>query len=314
MSACKYYDCGWCYAPDYLKTNAVQGGCFEPEYCPSQMTDLQFTSPSGETTIKVQDTGRLGTVAPKTKLHIRKTPMTEIEEVKAQIQVLQKKLDFLEELEKTKSPYEEGYKKVFGYYPVTDVRDAYWEYFQKGYEQAQKDYKVGEYQEPEENEWKLVALKLGENLNDNGPDGYYGFSADEWFEWVIDECLTNEVKRLQEKNRNVVRESVKWCEENPDKDPLDWLKPQTPEQVEQGLKEAFREAVKQGVVSSNKPKTLTDLIYDWWEDVFTTHSDWDMETSIANLVDEISLWLPTEHDTNSYKWNQCIRMIREKLR
>ena len=91
--------------------------------------------------------------------------------------------------------------------------------------------------------------------------------------------------------------------------------PQTPEQVADGLKEAFREAVKQGVVSSTtKPQNLTDLIYDWWEDVFTTHSDWDMETSIDNLVDEISLWLPTEHDTNSYKWNQCIRMIREKLR
>ena len=91
--------------------------------------------------------------------------------------------------------------------------------------------------------------------------------------------------------------------------------PQTPEQVADGLKEAFREAVKQGVVSSStKPQNLTDLIYDWWEDVFTTHSDWDMETSIANLVDEISLWLPTEHDTNSYKWNECIRMIREKLR
>lgn len=43
------------------------------------MTDLKFTSPSGETTIKVQDTGRLGTIAPKTQLHIRKTPMTEIE-------------------------------------------------------------------------------------------------------------------------------------------------------------------------------------------------------------------------------------------
>jgi hypothetical protein len=316
--------------------------------------------------------------------------MTEIEKVKAQIKVLEKKLSFLEELEKTKTPCEEGYKKVFGYYPVTDVGDAYWEYFQKGYEQAQKDYKVGEYQEtaqergervhkemeeiikihdgygvvdykptpqtpaeeaykrwmdvypptgpsvnaidlfrwrafqrgydaayqePEENEWKSVALKLGEKLSDVGPDGYYEFSADEWFEWVIDECLTNEVKRLQEKEWNAVRESVKWCEEHPDKDPLDWLKPQTPEQVADGLKEAFREAVKQGVVSSTtKPKTLYQLIEDWWSDVFTTHSDWDMETSIANLVDEISLWLPTEHETNSYKWNECIRMIREKLR
>ena len=90
--------------------------------------------------------------------------------------------------------------------------------------------------------------------------------------------------------------------------------PQTPEQVADGLKEAFREAVKQGVVSSSKSKTLTDLIYRWWEDVFTIHSDWDMKTSIEDLVDQIELWLPKEHDTNSYKWNQCIRTIKEKLR
>ena len=31
------------------------------------MTDLKFTSPSGETTIKLEGTGRLGTVAPKTQ-------------------------------------------------------------------------------------------------------------------------------------------------------------------------------------------------------------------------------------------------------
>ena len=156
---------------------------------------------------------------------------------------------------------------------------------------------------------------------------------DWWGEYPGDENWTSDATRWQgfqagynaayeekvseepeEQKWDAVRESVKWCEENPDKDPLDWLKPQTPEQVADGLKEAFREAVKQGVVSSTKSKTLTDLIYDWWEDVFTTHSDWDMETSIEDLVDEISLWLPTEHETNSYKWNQCIRMIREKLR
>jgi hypothetical protein len=28
--------------------------------------------------------------------------------------------------------------------------------------------------------------------------------------------------------KELVKESVKWCEEHPDKDPLDWLKPQTP--------------------------------------------------------------------------------------
>lgn len=89
--------------------------------------------------------------------------------------------------------------------------------------------------------------------------------------------------------------------------------PQTPEQVADGLKEAFREAVKQGVVSSStKPQTLRDVCMDWWDRVFGDTDD--TETCIDHLVDEISLWLPTEHDTNSYKWNECIRMIREKLR
>ena len=90
--------------------------------------------------------------------------------------------------------------------------------------------------------------------------------------------------------------------------------PQTPEQVADGLKEAFREAVKQGVVSSTKRETLTDVIWNWWEDVFTTNSNDDMETSIDDLVARVEAWLPTEHDTNSYKWNQCIRTIKEKLR
>lgn len=101
--------------------------------------------------------------------------------------------------------------------------------------------------------------------------------------------------------------------------------PQTPEQVADGLKEAFREAVKQGVVSSvEKPKTLTDLIYRWWSDVFTTHSDWDMETSIEDLVDQIQLWLPKEQSAagsqNEYVesavegFNDCLNTIKRKLR
>ena len=169
--------------------------------------------------------------------------MTEIEKVKAEIKVLEKKLSFLEELEKTKSPVEEAFKDWMGVYPPTNpsvdnIFDIRWRAFQMGYNAAYEE-KVSE--------WEPT--------------------------------------------------------------------PQTPEQTEQGLKEAFREAVKQGVVSSStKTQNLTDLIYDWWSDVFTTHSDWDMETSIENLVDEISLWLPTEHETNSHKWNECIRMIREKLR
>ena len=129
------------------------------------MPDLKFTSPSGETTIKVEDTGRIGTVAPKTKLYIKdepvkyETPMTAIEDIEAQIKVLQSKLEFYKELERTKTPCEEAYKKVYGKYPVKEVSENLtaednwnvisWSAFQDGYKSAQKDYKVGEYQEPE---------------------------------------------------------------------------------------------------------------------------------------------------------------------
>jgi hypothetical protein len=131
-------------------------------------------------------------------------------------------------------------------------------------------------------------------------------------------------ERVHNEMEEVVRESVKWCEEHPDTDPLDWLKPQNPEQVADGLKEAFREAVKQGVVSSTKSKTLTDLIYRWWEDVFTTNSHWDMETSIEDLVDQIELFLPKEQSAegsqNAYVestvegFNDCLNTIKRKLR
>jgi hypothetical protein len=65
------------------------------------MTDLKIASPSGETTIKLEGSGRLGTVAPKTQLHIRE--MTDIEKTEAEIKVLQKKLELLKEIEKHKS-------------------------------------------------------------------------------------------------------------------------------------------------------------------------------------------------------------------
>ena len=235
------------------------------------MSGIKITSPSGE--YHLFDSGYLrgpGTVAPKTQLHIKmdepvqyETTMTEnkeeIEKVKAQIKVLEKKLSFLEELEKTKSPVEEAYKRWMGNYPPTGpsvdgIDDIRWRAFQMGYNASKED-----------------KVKMSESLH----AGYYLAQKEKVKEW----------------------------------EPT----PQTPEQVADGLKEAFREAVKQGVVSSStKPQTLYDICMTWWERVFD-NSD-DMETCIDDLVDNIDYWLPTEHETNSYKWNECIRMIREKLR
>ena len=80
--------------------------------------------------------------------------MTEIEELKAQIKVLEKKLSFLEELSKTKSPVEEAYKRWMEVYPPTGpsvdgIDDIRWRAFQMGYNAAYEE-KVAEEPIPEE--------------------------------------------------------------------------------------------------------------------------------------------------------------------
>jgi len=83
--------------------------------------------------------------------------MTEIEKTKQEIKMLQSKLEFLEELEKTKSPVEEAFKRVYGTYPSsydtsvfwTESDEDTWISFQKGYTSAKEDYKVEEPEEPE---------------------------------------------------------------------------------------------------------------------------------------------------------------------
>lgn len=36
---CKYWDCGWCYAPDDVETSASsQSACFDYEFCPYLIT------------------------------------------------------------------------------------------------------------------------------------------------------------------------------------------------------------------------------------------------------------------------------------
>jgi hypothetical protein len=219
-----------------------------------------------------------------------KQQMTELEEVKAQLKVLEKKLSFLEELEKTKSPVEEAFKDWMGEYPPTTpsvdgIDDIRWKAFQMGYNSS-KEKKVSE------------SFQAGYEFA-------YQQNVSEW-------------------------------------EPT----PQTSEQVADGLKEAFREAIKQGIIpeikqptdelidklTKNPPeflkfelgKTLTDLIYRWWEDVFTTHSDWDMETSIEDLVDQIELWLPKSQSAAGSQsigveelvqgFNDCLNKIKSKLR
>jgi len=44
MNKCKYFDCGWCCAPNDVKTNNSQGGCIHPECCPYLKSQNQMTN------------------------------------------------------------------------------------------------------------------------------------------------------------------------------------------------------------------------------------------------------------------------------
>ena len=192
-------------------------------------------------------------------------------------------------VEEPKSPAEEAYKEVYGWYPpttssVSNYEDNRWSAFQNGYNASQ---------EPEKQQ-----------------------------KW------------------DVVRESVKWCEEHPNESVEDYLKPKTPEQTEKSLKEAFVKAqqteewkeTQRKIDGKNPPEflkfelrqNLTDLIYDWWEDVFAKNSNDDMENCIGRLVYWIEEWLPKEQSAagsqNAYVecsvegFNDAINKIRRKLR
>lgn len=70
------------------------------------------------------------------------TSNKEIELLKQEIKMLQSKLSFLEELEKTKTPVEEAFKEVYGIYPVypNDVRFGYFKAgFHAAYEEKVND-------------------------------------------------------------------------------------------------------------------------------------------------------------------------------
>ena len=266
MASCKYYDAGWCYAPKVINANDVEGACTEPEYCP-----------------------------------YLKSKMTEKEKIEGEIKILQKKLSFLEEIEKTKSPVEEAYKDWWGEYPGTEnwTSDATrWQGFQAGYEFAYaistaKEVMEKVQEEQEEDEWKSVALCFGEKLASIGPYGYYDFTPGEWLEWVLNayEKLSDDYLKLLEKERVKAKKSQEQVNKLQEKD---WnvdvktnLKPQTPEEIEQSLKEAFCEAIKQGIIPEVDKQ--------------------ENDKNFKNSLDLIKGW-------NDYQWNKCLKIIREKLR
>ena len=248
--------------------------------------------------------------------------MTEIQKTEGEIKVLQAKLELLKEMEKHKSPCEEAYKRVYGEYPMGE---PFWIVFKKGYEAAQKDYKVGEYQPKEkEQKWDVVreSVKWHREHPDESVEDYLKPHTPEKTEQLLREAFqkvqqTEEWKETQRKideptkpmnevldrlenkyeNDEVVNRMLKKWEENPP----DFLK------FELG-------------------KTLEALITRWWDDVLYggIHQDWDREVAIDDLIDQIQLWLPREQSHEGTQsasvidlvdgYNDALTKIKSKLR
>ena len=182
-------------------------------------------------------------------LKVYDTKMTEtIQQTKEDIAILQEKLQKLEEIEKQPrmNLQQEGEYAVVSYHDkvyyrlegevtfswyikkgvnsnyrvptLVMVNDAETERLLEGiyYNHIQvKKEKVVE--EQEDNEWKSVALRFGEKLSGYLSDGYYELSPAAWFRWaVFTYGKTQQVKEL-------VKESVKWCEEHQNESLEDYL-------------------------------------------------------------------------------------------
>ena len=199
-------------------------------------------------------------------------------------------------------------------------------------------------QKLEEKEPDMMLLRQGkvDFVDYDGKDGkkyirieYTDSFADDYI-WYVRRVGEDAIRPVRDVNVYAPLEELYQKEVVKQKDDYPYKK-YTPEETEQSLKEAFREAIKEGIIPEIKQPTdelieklvkkppeflkfelgqsLTDLIYDWWEDVFTTHSNWDMETSIDYLVDRIDKqFIPPSHDTNGYEWEKCLKMMRDNLR
>jgi hypothetical protein len=113
---------------------------------------------------------------------------------------------------KQKSPAEEAYKEVYGWYPpttpsVSNYEDNRWSAFQNGYNTSQKDYKVGEYeptsQEPEELKTLYQMWNDGECRDD------ICYLVKIWMSQYADNVMCGEYKKGYEYCLLVLEENLK---------------------------------------------------------------------------------------------------------
>jgi hypothetical protein len=173
---------------------------------------------------------------------------------------------------------------------------------------------------------------------------YYRFEfPDEvyWYRRISDEtCLDLKLVRITDGETHRLLEGLwfnevkgnydadePYCPDEPEHyDEVEWDEKDNPKPMDEVVDKMLKEWEENPpeFLKFEMGKTLEALITRWWCDVFTKHDNWDMETAIDDLIDQIQLWLPKEQSAagsqNVYVecsvegFNDCLTKIKNKLR
>ena len=160
---------------------------------------------------KFQNDWLLGKKCPETKLEIKN--LNSVESIKAEIKLLQSKLEFYEELEKTKSSVEEAFKDWMGGYPPTNpsvdnIFDIRWRAFQMGYNAAYEE-KVAQEPEEEPEELKTLYQMFYENDWNVRSCEVFCNIVKEWMSQYTHNVMTGEYLKGYEECLTVLEENLK---------------------------------------------------------------------------------------------------------
>jgi hypothetical protein len=298
MNKCKYFDCGWCYAPDDIKTNATQSGCFEPEHCPYLKSQNQMKSFNINSTVKVRLT-KVGE-----ELHKKDWE------------------DFWSSIHRLdEHPYTPYTPDVDGYveFQMWDLMEKFGKHCANGGDLPfdteilidDKDLKG----KVETDEHKL--------LKECRQTGRTNATTEKVLKTVFSQ-MTDKKTLECEIEEYALEIEQKAKEIGKLKDILD-RKEQQLKQMKETDKvliegdTATINGVKYKRLEEPKPETLYDLIGNWWDNVFVVHNACTNETAIEYLVNDIEQWLPDEiyiEFGGAYErgWNDALRTIKDNLR
>jgi hypothetical protein len=246
---------------------------------------------------KFQNDWLLGKKCPETKLEIKN--LNSVESIKAEIKLLQKKLDLLEEIEKQPKTLFDVIQNL-GY-----SVDCSWEIVDA----------IEEFETQKEKEMIKRNLKtsLQEMVNgDVRPIDDVVKEAKEEYPYK---------KYTPEETAESLRNAMRTAKEEGvfDTTKESWMNKPVEELVE--------------MLEKNPPdclkfvmgKTLEDIVTRWWCDTFTgTHEKWSMEECIDDLIDQIELFLPRSQSSEGTQsvytevaveaHNELLQKIKSKLR